>query len=148
MKIILKQSIDSLGGEGDILEVKAGYARNYLIPKGWAKQATKVNIAATEKEIDARQKKEAKTRDNLEALGKQLDRLSLKFELKAGEEGKLFGSVTSQMIVDSIAEKGFNVDKKEVEIDETINHVGKYFVNINLGQGFSGKVKIKVNPEK
>ena len=99
MKIILKQSVDSLGGEGEILEVKAGYARNYLIPKGWAKQATKVNIAATEKEIDARLKKEAKTRENLEALGKQLDKISLKFELKAGEEGKLFGSVTSQMIV-------------------------------------------------
>ena len=75
MKIILKQSVDNLGGEGEILEVKVGYARNYLIPKGWAKQATKVNIAATEKEIDARLKKEAKTGDNLEALGKQLDKI-------------------------------------------------------------------------
>ena len=148
MKIILNQTIDSLGNEGDILSVKDGYARNYLIPKGWAKQATKNNIDATQKEIEAKQKKEAKTRENLEELGKQLDKLSLKFELKAGEEGRLFGSVTSQMVVDAITEKGFNVDKKEVEIDETINHVGKYFVNINLGQGFSGKVKIKVNPEK
>ena len=148
MKIILNQTIDNLGKEGDILAVKEGYARNYLIPKGWAKQATKNNIDATHKEIEAKQKKEAKTRENLEALGKQLDKLSLKFELKAGEEGRLFGSVTSQMIVDAITEKGFNVDKKEVEIDETINHVGKYFVNINLGHGFNGKVKIKVNPEK
>ena len=148
MKIILNQTIDSLGSEGDILSVKDGFARNYLIPKGWAKQATKVNIAATEKEIDARQKKEAKTRDNLEALGKQLDKLSLKFELKAGEEGKLFGSVTSQMIVDSIAEKGYTVNKKEIEIEDTINHVGKYFVDVNLGHGFSARVKIKVNAEK
>ena len=148
MKIILNQTIDSLGSEGDILSVKDGFARNYLIPKGWAKQATKVNIAATEKEIDARQKKEAKTRDNLEALGKQLDKLSLKFELKAGEEGKLFGSVTSQMIVDSIAEKGYTVNKKEIEIEDTINHVGKYFVDVNLGHGFSGRIKIKVNAEK
>ena len=148
MKIILNQAIDSLGSEGDILSVKDGYARNYLIPKGWAKQATKNNIESTQKEIEAKHKKEAKTRENLEALGKQLDKLSLKLELKAGEEGRLFGSVTSQMIVDAISEKGFNVDKKEVEIDETINHVGKYFVNINLGQGFSGKVKIKVNAEK
>ncbi len=148
MKIILNQTIDSLGREGDILIVKDGFARNYLIPKGWAKQATKVNITATEKEIDARQKKEAKTRDNLEALGKQLDKLSLKFELKAGEEGKLFGSVTSQMIVDSIAEKGYTVNKKEIEIEDTINHVGKYFVDVNLGHGFSGRVKIKVIAEK
>ena len=148
MKIILNQTVDSLGSEGDILNVKDGFARNYLIPKGWAKQATKVNIIATEKEIDARQKKEAKTRDNLEALGKQLDKLSLKFELKAGEEGKLFGSVTSQMIVDSIAEKGYTVNKKEIEIEDTINHVGKYFVDVNLGHGFSGRVKLKVSAEK
>ena len=85
---------------------------------------------------------------NMEALGKQLDKLSLKFDLKAGEEGKLFGSVTSQMIVEAISEKGFTIDKKEVEISETINHIGKYFVDINLGKGFKGRVKIKVNPEK
>ena len=148
MKIILKQSVDNLGGEGEILEVKVGYARNYLIPKGWAKQATKVNIAATERAIDDRLKKEAKTRENLEALGKQLDKLSLKFELKAGDEGKLFGSVTSQMIVDGIAEKGYTVNKKEIEIEETINHVGKYFVDVKLGHGLSGRVKIKVVEEK
>ena len=148
MKIILNQTIDSLGSEGDILIVKDGYARNYLIPRGLAKQATETNILATQKEIESKKKKEAKTRENLDSLGKQLDKLSLKFELKAGEEGRLFGSVTSQMIVDAIAEKGYMIDKKEVEIDETINHIGKYFVNINLGQGFSGKVKIKVNPEK
>ena len=148
MKIILNQAIDSLGNEGEILDVKAGYARNYLIPKGWAKQATQINIAATQKEIEAKQKKEAKTRDNLEALGKILDKLSLKFELKAGEEGRLFGSVTSQMIVDAIAEKGYTVNKKEIEMEESINHVGKYFVDVNLGHGFAGRVKIKVAEEK
>ena len=148
MKIILNQTIENLGGEGDILNVKDGYARNFLIPKGWAKQATKNNIEATQEKIEAKQKREAKTRENLEALGKQLDKLSLKLELKAGEEGRLFGSVTSQMIVDAIAEKGFNIDKKEVEIEETINHVGKYFVDVKLGHGLSGRVKIKVNAEK
>ena len=148
MKIILNQAIDSLGNEGEILDVKAGYARNYLIPKGWAKQATKINIAATQKEIEAKQKKEAKTRDNLEALGKILDKLSLKFELKAGEEGKLFGSVTSQMIVDAISEKGYTVNKKEIEMEESINHVCKYFIDVKLGHGFAGRIKIKVAEEK
>ena len=148
MKIILNQAIDSLGNEGEILDVKPGFARNYLIPKGWAKQATKINIAATQKEIEAKEKKEAKTRENLEALGKVLDKLSLKFELKAGEEGRLFGSVTSQMIVDAIAEKGYTVNKKEIEMDESINHVGKYFVDVKLGHGFSGRVKVKVSEEK
>ena len=148
MKIILNQAIDSLGNEGEIIDVKAGYARNYLIPKGWAKQATKINIAATQKEIEAKQKKEAKTRDNLEALGKILDKLSLIFKLKAGEEGQLFGSVTSQMIVDAISEKGYTVNKKEIEMEESINHVGKYFVDVKLGHGFAGRVKIKVAEEK
>ena len=148
MKIILNQAIDNLGNEGEILDVKPGFARNYLIPKGWAKQATKINIAATQKEIEAKEKKEAKTRENLEALGKVLDKLSLKFELKVGEEGRLFGSVTSQMIVDAIAEKGYTVNKKEIEMDESINHVGKYFVDVKLGHGFSGRVKIKVSEEK
>jgi large subunit ribosomal protein L9 len=148
MKIILNQAIDSLGSEGEILDVKPGFARNYLIPKGWAKQATKINIAATQKEIEAKEKKEAKTRKNLEALGKVLDKLSLKFELKAGEEGRLFGSVTSQMIIDAIAKKGYTVNKKEIEMDESINHVGKYFVDVKLGHGFSGRVKVKVSEEK
>ena len=148
MKIILNQAIDNLGNEGEILDVKPGFARNYLIPKGWAKQATKINIAATQKEIEAKEKKEAKTRENLEALGKVLDKLSLKFELKAGKEGQLFGSVTSQMIVDAIAEKGYTVNKKEIEMDESINHVGKYFVDVKLGHGLSGRVKLKVSEEK
>ena len=148
MKIILNQAIDNLGNEGEILDVKPGFARNYLIPKGWAKQATKINIAATQKEIEAKEKKEAKTRENLEALGKVLDKVSLKFELKAGKEGRLFGSVTSQMIVDAIAEKGYTVNKKEIEMDESINHVGKYFVDVRLGHGLSGRVKLKVSEEK
>ena len=148
MKIILNQAIDNLGSEGEIIDVKPGFARNYLIPKGWAKQATKINIAATQKEIEAKEKKEAKTRENLEALGKVLDKLSLKFELKAGEEGRLFGSVTSKMIIDAIAEKGYTVNKKEIEMDESIDHVGKYFVDVKLGHGFSGRVKVKVSEEK
>ena len=148
MKIILKQSIDNLGNEGEIVDVKPGYARNYLIPKGWAKQATKLNIISTQKEIEVKLQKEAKNRQNLEALGKQLDKLSLKFELKAGEEGKLFGSVTSQMIVDAISEKGYTINKKEIEISESINHVGKYFVDVKLGHGFSGRVKLKVVADK
>ena len=148
MKVILNKSIENLGSEGEILIVKDGYARNYLIPNRLAKKATKINIVATQKDIKNKQKKDAKTRDNLEALGKQLDKLSLKFELKAGEEGRLFGSVTSQMIVDAIAKKGYTVDKKEVELAETISHVGKYFVNVKLGHGFSGRIKMKVISEK
>jgi len=147
MKVILNQTVDSLGGEGDVVVVKDGFARNYLLPKGIAKNATKNNIAATQKEIKDRQIREAKTRENLEALTQQLNKLSLKFDLKAGEDDRLFGSVTSQMISDAIAEKGYTVDKKEIEIPEPIKHVGKYFVHVKLGSGLDAKIKVKVSTQ-
>ena len=140
--------MDSLGNEGEIVTVKDGFARNYLLPREIAKNATKNNISAIKKEIENRQIREAKTRDNLKALTKQLDKLSLKFELKAGEEDRLFGSVTSQMISDAIAEKGYAVDKKEIEIPEPIKHVGKYFVHVKLGLELDAKIKVKVAAKK
>ena len=148
MKIILNKSVDSLGSEGDIVNVKDGFARNYLIPRGVAKNATENNISMIKKEIKDRQKREAITRENLEALTKQLNKLSLKFELKAGEDDRLFGSVTSQMVSDAIAEKGYTVDKKEIEIPEPIKHVGKYFIHVKLGPELDAKIKVKVTPQK
>ena len=148
MKIILNKTYDGLGNEGDIVNVKNGYARNYLIPLGIAKNATENNIAAIKKEIEIRQKQDAKTRENLAALIKQLDKLSLKFELKAGEDDKLFGSVTAQMISDKISEQGYTVDKKEIEIPEPIKHIVKYFVNVHLGPELEAKIKIKVTSQK
>jgi large subunit ribosomal protein L9 len=148
LKVILNKTVDSLGNEGEIVTVKDGFARNYLLPREIAKNATKNNISAIKKEIENRQIREAKTRDNLKALTKQLDKLSLKFELKAGEEDRLFGSVTSQMISDAIAEKGYAVDKKEIEIPEPIKHVGKYFVHVKLGLELDAKIKVKVAAKK
>ena len=148
MKVILNKTINGLGKEGDIIAVKDGFARNYLFPRGIAKNATKKNIAAIQKEIKHRQIREAKTRENLEALTKQLDKLSLKFELKAGDDDRLFGSVTSQMISDAIAEKGYTVDKKEIKIPEPIKHVGKYFIHVQLGPELDAKIKVKVAAQK
>ena len=81
----------------------------------------------------------------LEALAKKLDKLTLKFELQAGEDDKLFGSVTSGMIADSIDEEGYKVDKKEILLEEPIKHTGNHFVEINLGHELSAKVKIKIS---
>ena len=148
MKVILNKKVDGLGGEGDVITVKNGFARNYLFPREIAKNATKNNIVAIQKEIEDRQLREAKTRENLEALTKQLDKLSLKFELVAGEDDRLFGSVTSQMISVAIAEKGYTVDKKEIEIPEPIKHVGKYFVHVKLGAELDAKIKVKVTAQK
>ena len=148
MKVILNIGINGLGTEGEIVSVKDGYARNYLIPRGMAKNATKINVEAIKKEIEQRQIQEAKTRENLESLIKQLNKVSLKFALKAGEDDKLFGSVTSQMIADAIYDKGYKIDKKEIIIPEPIKSLGKTFVMIRLGSELEGKVKIKVVSEK
>ncbi|MEE2858768.1 MAG: 50S ribosomal protein L9 [Candidatus Neomarinimicrobiota bacterium] len=148
MEIILNKSLENVGEEGDVVSVKDGYARNYLIPNGFAKNATKKNILAIQKEIKNREIQEAKNRQNLEALNKQLNKLSLKFELKAGEDEKLFGSVTSQMISEAIAEQGFTVDKKEIEIPDPIKSLGKFVVFVRLGPELEAKIKIKVSAEK
>ena len=148
MKIILSQNVDSLGKAGEIVSVKGGYARNYLIPNGMATVATNKNIISVEKEIAAQELKEARTRTNLEALAERLNKLTLKFELKAGEDEKLFGSVTNIMVSEAIAEKGFTVDRKEIEMEEAIKNVGNHFVTIKLGQGLTARVKIKVAAAK
>jgi len=148
MKIILSQNVDSLGKAGEIVSVKGGYARNYLIPNGMATVATDKNIISVAKEIAAQELKEARTRTNLEALAERLNKLTLKFELKAGEDEKLFGSVTNIMVSEAIAEKGFTVDRKEIEMEEAIKNVGNHFVTIKLGQGLTARVKIKVAAAK
>ena len=145
MKIILIENIETLGKIGDIVSVKKGYARNYLFPKGLAQVATEKNIQSAQKLIELQEKKDAITRSNLEALANKLNKLTLKFELQAGEDDKLFGSVTSTMIADAIDEEGYKVDKKEINLDEPIKHTGNHFVEINLGHELSAKVKLKVS---
>mgnify|MGYP001409114658 CR=1 FL=1 len=144
MKIILKKTFENLGSTGEIVTVKDGYARNYLIPMGIAEVATNKNIEILKVELEKIAEQEAKTRVNLESLANQLNKLTLKFELKSGEEGKLFGSVTAQMIAEAIIEKGFDINKKEVEIPESIKTEGNHYVDIKLNKGYVGRVKIKV----
>ena len=144
MQIILNQDVETLGKAGEIITVKPGFARNYLIPQGMATMATKNNIESIKKSIEAQDRKDARTRTNLEALAERLNKLTLKFELQAGEDDKLFGSVTNIMIAEAIAEKGYTVDRKEIEMGEAIKSVGNHFVVVKLGNGFSGRIKIKV----
>ena len=145
MKIILIENIETLGKIGDIVTVKNGYARNYLFPRGLAQVANKKNIQSAQKLIELREKKDAINRSNLEALAKKLDKLTLKFELQAGEDDKLFGSVTSLMIAEAVDAEGYKVDKKEIQLEEPIKTLGNHFVEINLDHELSAKVKIKVS---
>tara|TARA_B110000014_G_C20067144_1_gene556209 strand:+ start:199 stop:642 length:444 start_codon:yes stop_codon:yes gene_type:complete len=147
MKIILKQSVDTLGKAGDIVQVKSGYGRNYLIPKGLGVLATPSMINATMQEIERKAIKEAKSKENLEIIANKLNTIKLTFALKAGEDDKLFGSVTTQMISDSLNEKGYKVDKKYIAVDETIKTLGNYSAIVDFGDDISAKVKLKVIAE-
>ena len=148
MKVILLKSQDTLGNVGDIINVKDGYARNYLIPNKIASYATKENIKTLNAWIEQQAIKEAKNRENLELLTKSLDKLTLKFSLQAGDDGKLFGSVTSQMISDEIENLGYSIDKKEIVLDEPLKQTGNHFVYIDLGNDLKPKVKVKIATEK
>ena len=148
MKIILLQTYENLGQIGEIVNVKSGYARNFLIPNKIASIATDDNIQYYNKWIENQKIKEAKNRKNLELLSNQLDKLTLKFELKAGENDKLFGSVTSQMISDELDQKGYSIDKKEIILDESLKEIGNHFVHIHLDESLKPKIKVKIAAEK
>ena len=120
MKIILLQSVRGLGDPGELVNVKSGYARNYLIPNDLAIYATKGNIAQAEYQIQQSKEKEIKRVAELEEVCKKLNKVSLKFELQTSEEDKLFGSVTNQMVADALLENGYNIEKKDIEIPEDV----------------------------
>ena len=148
MKIVLLESVRGLGDPGDIVNVKSGYARNYLIPKDIAVYATKNNISKIENRIAKAKQVELERVEKLKSVSEKLDKLTLKFELKAGEEDKLFGSVTTQMISDSLSDNGYQIERKDIMIDEPIKALGNYYVTIYLHKDVSSKVKIKVKALK
>ena len=144
MQVILIKEVESLGQAGQTVKVKNGYARNYLIPQGLAMIASKSNLTLIENQLKTVELKEAKSRENLESLANELNKIKLNFSLKAGEDEKLFGSVTSQMISDSCNELGFTVNKKEIHIEEPIKTLGTHKVTVKLNSEIEAKIKIKV----
>ncbi len=144
MKIILLESVRGLGDPGDIINVKSGYARNYLIPQDMAIYATKANISKIEYQVEKSKEIEAQKVEKLKEVAIKLDKLTLKFELKAGEEDKLFGSVTNQMIVDNLLEQGYNIEKKDIAIPEPIKTLGNHYINVYLHKDVESRIKVKV----
>ncbi|AFN75096.1 Ribosomal protein L9 [Melioribacter roseus P3M-2] len=141
MKVILRKNFSQLGNVGDVVNVKDGYARNYLIPRQIAYQATKGNIRALEEEKKQILKKEAKELESAQALAAELEKVSISIPVKVGEEEKIFGSVTTQMIADALKEKGFDLDKRKIEITEPIKALGIYSVSIKLHPSVTATVK-------
>lgn len=144
MKIILRQDFEQLGKIGDAVDVKDGYARNYLIPRNIAYTATQSAIRTLEEEKKQNVRKLEKEKTTSEKLAGNLEKVSLTIQMKVGEDDKLFGSVTSQMIADGLQEKGVTIDKRQIELEEPIKALGIYDVNVKLSGGVTGKVKVWV----
>lgn len=144
MQVILLETIGKMGGLGDMANVKAGYARNFLIPQGKAKLATAANLAEFETmkdELEAKEKASIKaTQDKADAMTGVVCML----KANASEEGKLFGSVTAADIVASLAVAGHEVEKREINLSEAIHHVGEYDINVTLHTNISVDIKVVV----
>jgi large subunit ribosomal protein L9 len=144
MKVILRKDHDKLGQTGAVVDVRDGYARNYLIPRELAYQATDGSVRALEEEKRQAERRAGKERKGSEKLASELEKVSLTLQMKVGEEDKLFGSVTSQMIADALKEKQIEIDKRQIEMEEPIKALGIYDVPVRLTHGVTAKIKVWV----
>jgi large subunit ribosomal protein L9 len=144
MKVILRQDFEQLGHVGDMVDVKDGYARNYLIPRNIAYQATESSMLQLEEEKRQHARHLDKEKRASEKLATELEKVSITIQMKVGEDDKLFGSVTSQMIADALKEKGITIDKHHIEMEDAIKALGIYTVDVKLPGSVIGKAKVWV----
>ncbi len=146
MQIILTKDVDNLGYANDIVDVKPGYANNFLIPQGMAKAATQTARKILAENLKQRAHKDAKIQADAQALADKIANLPLVFKMKASESGKIFGSVTSQMIADAMAEKGVEIDRKHITV-EPFKTLGAYTAEVRLHKHVKGTINFSVEPE-
>ena len=146
MELILKKTVETLGEEGDIVKVKSGYGRNYLIPKKMAVIANKANLALLEQEKAVIETRRDKQRQEAETLSKKISGSSITIQHRAGEEEKLFGSVTSADIAEKLAELDIQVDKKHVLLAEPIKTLGEVIVPIKVGYQMTSDITVTIIP--
>lgn len=146
-KVLLREDVDDLGARGEIVRVRAGYARNYLLPRNLAVEATAGNVKGIEAERAALLKKEAKERSTAEAQSQQMGQLVLEFKRKAGEQGALYGSVTSMDVAEALQEKGYEIDRHRIHLREPLKRLGEYSVPVRLHREVTIDLKVKVQPE-
>lgn len=146
MRLILKDDVKSLGKIGAIVNVADGYARNFLLPKGLAVDASTKNMKALEHEKKAIEARAKKQRQEAAGLKERLSSITLSIEAKAGEEERLFGSITTMDIADALKKEGIEIDRKKITLSEPIKRLGDYTVNIKLHPEDSAVLNIKVVP--
>lgn len=147
MQVILKEDVHNLGKAGEVVQVRPGYGRNFLIPQGKAAVATAGNVAAIEHQKKLIAAKNAKLAKDAEGMRDRLAQLEIQIERQVGEEDKLFGSVTGRDIVEALGAKGVQLDHKKLVIAEAIKTIGIHSVEVKLGQGVTGTIKVVVAPK-
>jgi large subunit ribosomal protein L9 len=147
MKIILKQDVKSLGHKDDIVTVKDGYGRNYLIPQGMASLATPSAVKVLEEEIKQKAFKQDKLRKDAEEMSAKLNNQSVTIKTKTGTSGKIFGAVTTLQVANSLKEKGYEVDRRKIVFEDDIKTVGTYKATINFHKEISASIEIVVEGE-
>ncbi len=148
MKIILLEDIKDLGKKYEIKSVSDGYARNYLLKNNLAKIATKAEAIKAKKHEEIRLKKEEEERKKIEKMAKELEGFALEMTLKVGEKGELFESVTAQKIAEKMNEKGFEIDKKQIELKSPIKTLGEHLVKLKLQFDITSEIKVVIKEEK
>jgi large subunit ribosomal protein L9 len=146
-KVLLREDVDDLGARGEIVRVRAGYARNYLLPRNLAVEASTGNVKAIEQERAALLKKEAKERSTAEAQSERMKSLTLEFKRKAGEQGALYGSVTSMDLAEALKERGYEIDRHRIHLREPLKRLGEFNVPVRLHREVSIDLQVKVVPE-
>ena len=147
MKVILKEDVKNIGSMGQIADVSDGFARNYLVPKGLAVEANVKNMRSLEHDKKVIQEKARKIKNSFQDLAERLANTAVVIKTKAGEEGKLFGSVTTMDIAEQLKNQGIEMDKKKISLDEPIKRLGTYAVNIRLHPEITAQVNIQVIEE-
>ena len=144
MEIILRQAVENLGTTGDVVKVKSGYARNYLLPHGLAYEATPGNLKRIQQERERLEAAENQRRESAQSVAEKLEQVSLTFSARVGEEGKLFGSVTAADIAQQLEAQGFHLEKRQIDLHEPIKALGVYRVPIRLHADVKPEVRVWV----
>jgi large subunit ribosomal protein L9 len=147
MEVILKEDVAKLGSRGDVVKVAEGFGRNYLLPKKLAIKATAGNKAVIEQMKAAAVRRSAKEKASAEALAKQFDGLSVAFQRRSGEQDQLFGSVTAGDISEALAKKGFDLDRRKIQIHDPLKSLGEFTVPIKLHKDVTAHLKVVIEKE-
>jgi len=144
MKVILRDDIEKLGAVGDIVEVADGFGRNYLLPRNLAVRATKGNLRSIEEIRKQKQFRDNKKKKEAEKIKDKLEKLSLTAEVQTGEDDKVFGSVTAANIASILAEQGFEIDRRKIQLDDPLKALGVYTIEVKLAKDVTAAIKLWV----